>query len=482
MKPRTLLILLVLVLGLGAFIAFYERKLPSSDERSAEAKKVFAGLKKEDVSAVGLQWTGHDVRLERVAAAKPSKPKEETQPEATETAPPADEWKLVRPLAARADSTAVAGLLETLLNLEQSRVLESYDAKEVGLDHPQATIRLKTADGEKVLRVGSAIPTAGSMVVAFEGEKQAYVVADSLLSGIQRDPGEWRDKLVFHGDREAVERITLSRGADRVVLAKRGTGFWIEGSTPDRADRELIDGLLSDLTGLRALRFLDTPPPPATLGLEPPQGVVEVAMQGSQPPLRIELGSPAAGSGTAPGQEAAAPAIHARLGAQVFETQTSLSAALARPAADWRSGSLSVFENYQVQSARFRDAQGEVALQRDGADWKRGKDPIGYTPVSDLLYSISTAKGNRLLGAAEAQQLGAAFDKPDLTITLKGDTGEETLTLAPAVAGGVPARSSGRAGVVLLLPQEAAAEIRQHLGEVRAAQPEKPAPAEKAEG
>ena len=34
MRPRTLLILLVLVLGLGAFIWFYERELPSSEERA----------------------------------------------------------------------------------------------------------------------------------------------------------------------------------------------------------------------------------------------------------------------------------------------------------------------------------------------------------------------------------------------------------------------------------------------------------------
>ena len=38
MRPRTLLILLVLVLGLGAFIWFWEREMPSSEERAEQAQ------------------------------------------------------------------------------------------------------------------------------------------------------------------------------------------------------------------------------------------------------------------------------------------------------------------------------------------------------------------------------------------------------------------------------------------------------------
>ena len=51
MKPRTLLVMLVLVLGLGAFVWFYERKLPSSEEREENAKKVLT-VEKDDIRAV----------------------------------------------------------------------------------------------------------------------------------------------------------------------------------------------------------------------------------------------------------------------------------------------------------------------------------------------------------------------------------------------------------------------------------------------
>src|SRR5918999_252013 len=141
MKPRTLLALLVVVAGLGAFIWFYERELPSSSGRAELAKKVFR-VEEEDVRAVELQWQGRSVRLERVPEEK--KPaggeKEEggeegegdgegdaDEPELEE--PVVEErWRIARPRfdgeVVEADPAAVARLLEALLALEKARTLE----------------------------------------------------------------------------------------------------------------------------------------------------------------------------------------------------------------------------------------------------------------------------------------------------------------------------------------------------------------------
>src|SRR5436305_15200777 len=100
MKPRTLLVLLALVLGLGAFIWLYERKLPSSEERETLGKKVFT-LEKGDVTAVAIDAPKGSVRLERSPAPKPAKDKKE------ETAEPAADWRLTRPAGARAHALAV---------------------------------------------------------------------------------------------------------------------------------------------------------------------------------------------------------------------------------------------------------------------------------------------------------------------------------------------------------------------------------------
>ncbi|HNU83320.1 MAG TPA: hypothetical protein PKO05_07800, partial [Thermoanaerobaculia bacterium] len=68
MRPRTLLVLLALVVGIGAFVYFYERELPSSDERAERAKRVLPGLAAEAVTGIEIEGSTGRLRLEREAA------------------------------------------------------------------------------------------------------------------------------------------------------------------------------------------------------------------------------------------------------------------------------------------------------------------------------------------------------------------------------------------------------------------------------
>ncbi|HEY3571998.1 MAG TPA: DUF4340 domain-containing protein [Thermoanaerobaculia bacterium] len=459
MKPRTLLILLVLVLGLGAFIWFYERKLPSSEERETLGKKVFA-LEKGDVTAVAIDAPKGSVRLERAPSPKPAKKGKE------ETAEPAADWRLVKPLSARADAFAVDRLLDAVTSLAKTNTLDEVDPKAVGLDKPRATVRLTTRDGEKVLRIGAEVPPGGSTIAAVDGRKGTYVVSDAVLSEVDKAPGEWRDHQVLRGNRDAVLRITLAGGpGGPVVLARRRGGFWMERPVADRADRDLVDGLLSDLTGLTADRFLDAAAQSlAALGLNPPKGAVDVVFSDGTPPARVELGTAVTGPAAPEGQPAGELA-YGKVGDTVFEVRTRLGESIRRAPNDWRALQLSVFEVHDVDSATVRDAGGAMPLTRSGTDWKRGDTLISYLPVSDLLFAVTGARAQRVLDAAEA----AGLAKPLLTFELHGkELGDETLTLYPPTKDGVPARVSGR-DVVLLLPADTLQQIQAKLKGVREA-------------
>jgi hypothetical protein len=469
MRPKTLLILLVAVLGLGSFIWFYERKLPSSEKRVELEKRVLQDVEKDDVTAVTLQSSKGTVRFERVAAAvKKGKKDEKDEAEGGEEEdeePPVAEWRIVQPLTARADAFAVDRLLDAVIALEKTRTLDEVDSKAVGLDKPRASVRLKTEDGERVLKLGAPVPTGGALIAGIEGEKGGYVVADSILFDLEKDLGEWRDRTIFRGDREEVQRITLTGSSGRVVLAKRPDGFWIESPVKDRADRNLIDGLFSDLAGLTAEKFLDKPGrPPGELGLAPPRGTVEVALQGGSP-LKIELGGPVAVEATPEGQMAG-ELTYARAGGPVFEARTRLAESADRTPADWRALGLSAFEVHQVESATVQEGAAPISLTRAEPDWKRGDVKISYLPVSDLLVTLTEARADRILAPAEI-----TLGKPTVTVVLKTkDAGEETITLYPAAQGGVPARVSGR-NVVLLLPAATLGEVRAKVAEVRNAKP-----------
>jgi hypothetical protein len=484
-RPRTLLVLLVIVAALAAFIRFYERDLPSSDERAQRAKKVL-DFKKDQVNRMRLVAGGTTVVLERLPAPSgAANPAATKLPDALSATGPAalGEWRIAQPLQARADAAAVDRLLDSLANLEKTRTLDQAVPAEMGLDKPRAEVALTVAGarGETVLKIGATVPTTGQAIVAIAGRPQAYVVGDTLLPEITKKPGDWRDRQLFHGDRDAVQRLswTVDNGA-RVVLAKRGDRFWLEAPLVDRADRDQVEKLLSDLTGLNADNFLDTPPSPPS----PPRAVLEAIVAGQSQPFRVELGAsrPASSAAPQPGApESTGSLTYARVGPAWFETRSTLPETLARPPADWRSPLLSGLEVHQVDSAVVRDAKGTVTLTRSGTDWKRGAETISYLPVSDLLFAVTEAKADRLLTPAEAGALGAGAGKPVASFELKGGQGgSETLTLYAPLAGathGVPARAAGR-DTVLLLPEAKLKDIRDRLDAVRAIKPlapEKPA-------
>jgi hypothetical protein len=478
LKPRTLLVLLVLVLGSGAFIQFYERKLPSTEEREKAGSRVL-DVSKDDVQAVEIERNGQVVRLERVKALTPKGEKKKDGDPAGEPIP---EWRLMKPRQARADATAVSGLVESLTGLAKTRTLEKADPKAVGLDRPQATVRLTTAKGERVLEIGAKVPTGSEVIVGVKGSRDAYVTSDAILSTLEREPGEWRDRQMVVAEREKIDRITLaspSGGIGAVVLVRKGDGFEIAGSAPgsvqDRADRDLVEGLLTDITGLHAQQFVDDPKQlPAALGLEPPRGVVEIAVRGAAP-QRIEIGGPAPVTPPAPDApppegSPAAPSVYARVEGQALVAQTGLAADVARAPADWRSRALSGFQVYQVESARIEDAAGTLTVTRAGTDWKRGKDTISYTPVSDLLFAVAGGKASRLLTPDEAKP--ALSGKPLVTVTLKAEKGggEETVAFYPPGPSGSPVRTSGR-DAVLLLPSDKLAEVQRQVAAIRDAKP-----------
>ncbi len=475
MKPRTLLILLSVVLVLGGFIWFYERTLPSSEERVELGKKVFR-LDKDDVTALSIDSGKGSVRLERVALAKREKPRFEKG-----ALPPASsEWRLVRPIAARADAFAVDRLLEAVATLDKSRTVEGADPKAVGLDKPRATLRLTTRKGETVLKLGAEVPPGANLVAGVDGRKEAYVVADTILTESDREPLDWRDRQMVHGDREDIERITLTGApSGPVILARQPQGFRIEKPVADRADRELTDGLLADLTGLMAERFVAPGPAgksAADLGLTTPRESVEVAFKG-KPPLRIELGNPVTGA-AAPEGQTAGELTYARIGDALFEARTRLAEAARRAPAAWQAVQLSGFEVYQIESATVQDGSANLQLTREGTDWKRGGTLISFLSVSDLLSVLTGAKATRLLTPAEAQSLHAGLAPPMLTFSLRSKEGNETLTIYPEQKEGVPARASGRDSV-LLLSADALKQIRAKLNDVKTAKPVTPEKGEK---
>ena len=121
------------------------------------------------------------------------------------------------------------------------------------------------------------------------------------------------------------------------------------------------------------------------------------------------------------------------------------------------------------ERVRIEEQAGKLELARSGGDWLRDGAKLPYAEPSDLLYALTSARAERVVsGAATA---GYPTAGPELTAVLAdGQGAEETLTLYAERDGQFPARVSGRE-VVLLLPATAVAELRAKLAAVRATKP-----------
>jgi len=208
----------------------------------------------------------------------------------------------------------------------------------------------------------------------------------------------------------------------------------------------------------------------ADLGLDPPVATVEVAALDGQQEFRLDWGLPVSEDATR---------SFARVGEQIFETSTPLAEYLVSSPEEWRSLALTTFETHQIDSIRVLDDQGELTLQRAGADWMRDDDRISFTAVSELLYALVEARAARVEGSGEIGVGRADAGDTDLEITLSDGERQEILSLGPLLGGGLAARSSEREAI-LVLDEAVAGDIGQNLGAVRAAEPlgtDDPAPA-----
>jgi hypothetical protein len=482
------LVLAVLVAGLAAFIWFFERDLPSSEELAERSRKVLA-VEPDEVTAVAVEWNGGAVRLERErppepadaksggeggeggeAGEEPSEPAEPTEPAGAASG----EWRITEPIEARAERSMVDGLLTALAGLDKERTIEGADRAEMGLADPRGRVTLVTGDGERTLEIGADVPASENVLVGLAGEADVWVTPRSFLTQLERPPGEWRARDVLSVARDDVARLRLEAGADPVVLARRDGRFYVEQPVEDLAAADAVDQLLSDLVTLRAQRFLDAsggeaPPPPGRLGLDPPRAVVVAELAKGGEPLRIELGAPVDPSG-------AGGAVYARAAGQLFEAVTGLDEAAARPVADWRSRSWTELASYEVDRIEVSEPGAPaLTLVREGVDWRRGDETVPYTAASDFLFALTDTEGEL------ADEAAPPATSPALTVILGSEkAGAETLILfAPAVGGASLARSSTR-GTLLRLSAEEVAKVRRALEAVRSAEPvaKEPAAAE----
>ncbi len=269
MNPRSTLLLLAVLLGLGGYIYFIDL-----DRRQAEEDaKTLLEFDPEAVTQVVLVYPDRELHL----------------------AKDDDGWHITQPIEARADSPAVENLVKAVDEAEVSRTLDEPqpDLALYGLDTPAVTVQLRLGDGElPPVTIGKDTPVGYSVYVQRAGEDSILLTPQSFRLGMTKETKDLRDKTVLAFDKERVSRIEVRRPAaaePAVILRKTADGWRLDQDRP--ADEATVSTFLSSLSGMRAQDFIEQPGPELKeFGLDPPQLSVGLTVAEASPPLRLLVG------------------------------------------------------------------------------------------------------------------------------------------------------------------------------------------------
>jgi hypothetical protein len=191
------------------------------------------------------------------------------------------DWKITKPINAKADSGAVQSFLTSLSSAQASSFLDDNpkDLQKWGLEKPQATVQISTPNGVKELKIGKAV--TGGVAAQNSLSKTVFVLPTSIYSLINRAMSKWRDKNLLTLDTGKVTQMQITARGKTVTLNLSGTQW--TASNP-KLDKTLVGNAASDflvgIQNLQADNFIDSPKADTAYGFDHP--ALKVQLTSSQ--------------------------------------------------------------------------------------------------------------------------------------------------------------------------------------------------------
>jgi hypothetical protein len=424
MNPRTTGILFLVALALGAFVWFYEIEGEEArQEAKAAEKRLFPGIESADVDEIALTTRdGTTVRLRRGD----------------------DGWSLVEPLAFPADAFATDGIASNLADLSSVAVLENpQPLEEYGLADGARVVRFHAGGEEHVLRLGNKTPVGGNSYAQVDGRDDVVTIPTFKATSFDKTLTDLRERRIMALDTAAVQSVevhwpdgaaTLERvaapegeGGEGGDAAEEPSQTWrLTAPIEGRADDEVVDRLVSDLSFLRATGFVDDPSPELLAGFEKP--AFDVLLRGK------------------PGEDGTVPSWHLRVG-PVYEGDKRLvqtdSPSLFTIAAERINDFPRTLVSYRFKRlAEFRigDAaqvdfffhprSGDpvaITARRSGDGWTASPEAVVPGKVARLVSELSDLEAIDIVSehGSEEQLQALGLSPPNTILTVFGEPKQE---------------------------------------------------------
>ncbi len=418
---RSFLILLVVALGLGAYIYFVESKHdPNEGEKKAKVFTVDAA-KIEEVEVHAS--SGAVTKLKKTG----------------------DHWAIVSPAQAAADEAAVTSLVDALASMEVDKVLDENPSSlaQFGLDPARYSVAFKVNGDATTHRIsiGNKTPTGSGLYARVEGQNRLFLAPAVQDDTLNRTTFDLRDKRVLVFTRDSVDSVALAgKGSPAIALAKKGNDWRLTSPIDARADFSPVDGLIGRLDQVHMLSLVSEGAEPSaaemkTYGLDAPQLVATVGTGSSKATLAI-------------GAKKDDANLYARdlSRPMVFTVEPALLADLTKKADDLRVKDVFQFKSHSATSLDIThgatvvaygkkkpaNAAADTSAQDVWAQTQPAAKDVNQTAMTDLINTLTSlrvdhfvdkvpASGDDLVVAAKTGE-GTTAVEEHVTLRKVGDT------------------------------------------------------------
>jgi hypothetical protein len=405
MRGLTSLLALVVVLaGLGAYIYFVESKKPAGGE-VAETPKLFA-VKADAIAEVSVKSAGGDATtLKKVNGA----------------------WQITAPLATAADEAEVSGIVTGVTTVDASRTVDENpgDLAQFGLAEPRIVVGFKTADGKlsRQLLIGDKTATNGDLYAKLPGEKKVFLISASFESTFNRSTFDLRQKTVLAFERDKADRVEIRSGSSTVALAREGSEWVLKSPLAAAADYGTVEGLIGRLqtAQMKAITTQDA----ADLkpyGLDKPDAAVTVGAGSARATLLLGGKSDA---GTIYAKDDSRP--------MVFTVESSLLDDLKKPADQLRRKDIFAFRAFNATAIEISRGAATLSFERvkgGGADaaekWRQTKPEardVDGAAMDTFLTKLANQRAQSFVEAGGKTKTG--LQSPVMTVAVRFDEGRK---------------------------------------------------------
>jgi len=398
---KSTIALLVVLIGLVAYIYFIDAKKPASDAPETKAKAFTVDA--DQIEEIRIKPTSGDAsRVEKANGT----------------------WQLIEPEKAEADQGQVSNAATSLAALEINRVVDDNpsDLSQYGLNPPKAEITFR-AKGQKdthQLLLGEKTATGSDLYAKTPDQKRVFLISGYLENTFERTPFDLRDKVALKFDQSKADGIEIVHNGT-TALAKSGTEWALTKPYKARADFAGAEAVMTSLSSLQMQKIVENEAKDlAKYGLDKPDATVTV--NGGSTRASLALGKKDGDSVYA--RDLSRPIVFTIAATAAADLEKDTGALRRKDMFDGRS-----FNATRVELKRGGETVSfDKSKGKDGKDvWKNaaGKD-VDAAKVEDMLTKLSNVRAQLF-----QDRVDPVLKMPTLVATLKLDNNMmETVTFA----------------------------------------------------